>query len=240
MTDLCLINRTSLISDARFANILPALQAQCREDFCPAWGIEVPVLHFVGRNEQPDLAHWKVWFIDISGEAGALGAHTVKDGVPDAFVAVEDDIRYGSEISVTASHEVLEMLADPLTTRMGPTIGSRQYVIEVADATESDADGYIRPGLDGKPVWLSNFVLPAYFGLIPAGGVGGGPWDFLQRLTGPCPAQRPGGYLGWFDLSTQQWGQDMMRYADGTFSRRATRILGRTARRAARGVPTPP
>lgn len=230
MVDICLINRTSRIRDARFAAILHALQAQCAEDFCPVWGIAVPVLHLVGRNEQPDPSHWKLWFRDTSDDAGALGYHEDASGVPEGFVFVEDDIRYGSAISVTASHELMEMLADPTTTRMGPTIGGAQYIVECCDACEADEDGYLKLG-----VQVSNFVLPAYYGLIPAGGAGRGPYDFRDLLTAPCPMLRPGGYI--MALENGAWTSKMARYEDGTLSHRAIKPLGRTARRAAKGVP---
>jgi hypothetical protein len=236
--DICIINRTSRIRDARFANVIPALQAQATEDFCPAWQIEAPTLHLVGINEQPDPSHWKMWFKDTTGENDALGLHDLQNGIPFAIIGVEDDINSGNEISVTAAHELHEMLVDPFINRMGPTIGDKQYIVETDDAVEADTFGSSRPGLDGKPVRLSNFVLPIYF--IPDSQ---GPWDFAGYLKGPIPSQLPGGYLGWRSVSTGSWGTDMMRENDNVYSTRALRAFGRTWRRtktdAATLVPHP-
>jgi hypothetical protein len=224
--DICIINRTSRIRDARFANIIPALQASAASEFCPAWQIEAPTLHLVGRNEQPDPSHWKLWFLDEIDEPTALGFHDLANGIPFANVGVNADITSGNEISVTADHELHEMLADPFINRMGPTIGDKQYIIETDDAVEADTFGSSLPGLDGKPVRLSNSVLPAYF--IPGSQ---GPWDLGGYLRGPIPSQLPGGYLGWRSVSTGSWGTDMMRENDNVYSTRALRAFGRTWRR---------
>ncbi len=188
------------------------------------------MLHLVGRAEQPVANYWKLWLMDNSDDAGALGYHDDPGGVPEARVFVEDDIRYSSEISVTISHELMEMLADPTTTRMGPTIGGAQYIVEVCDAVEADEDGYPKLG-----VQVSDFVLPAYYGFRAWGVPLSAPYDFRGLLTASCPALRPGGYIMF--LENGVWTNKMARYADGSLSHRAIRPLGRTFRRAARGMP---
>ncbi len=222
MIKIALINRTSRIRDAVFATRLAAFQAQITEDFCPAWGIDPVTISFVGKAEVPDPALWKVWLLDNSDQADALGYHEDETGVPESKIFVEDDMKYGSEISVTISHELLEMLADPKIDRVGPTIDGLQYMVEVGDPVEADLDGPQHGG-----VRLSNFVLPPYY--VPGSA---GPWDFMGLLKGPCPDMRPGGYLAWRRVSTGEWGSSMMRYEDGTFSQRATKVQGRGARRA--------
>jgi hypothetical protein len=224
MIDISLINRTSRIRDARFAFVLPALQAQITEDFGPAWDIEPVTLHLVGRRQQPNPVHWKVWLLNNSDQPGDLGYHEDDTGIPEAKIFVEDDLRYGAEISVTISHELLEMLADPQITRMGPTIDGAQYVVEVCDGVEADGDGYIKLGLR-----VSNFVLPAYYTEAPAPG----PYDFRGLLQVPCPALRPGGYA--LFLKDNAWHTTAARYEDGTLSHRAVRPAGRSWQRAAKG-----
>lgn len=229
MIDIALINRTNRIRDARFADILPALQAQITDDFCPAWGVEPVTLRLVGRAEQPDPAHWKVWLLNTSDVPGDLGYHEADTGTPEAKIYVETDILSGSEISVTISHELLEMLADPTTTRMGPVIDGAQYIVEVCDAVESDTDGYQKLGLTHS-VQVSNFVLPAYYESGAAG-----PWDFRKLLTAPCPTLRPGGYSMFYKDSA--WSSTMARYADGSLSPRSIRQKGRSWQRTQLPVP---
>jgi hypothetical protein len=228
MTDIALINRTARIRDAVFAGRLAAFQAQITEDFAPLWGVAPATLHFVGKAEAPDPAHWRVWLLDNSDQAGDLGYHEDAAGVPEAKIFCEEDMRYGSEISVTISHELLEMLADPLTSRMGPLIDGAQYIVEVCDPVEADDDGYEKAG-----VKLSNFALPAYYqpGQPGVTQAAGGPWDFRGLLTGPCPMLRPGGYAMF--LKNGGWTSTMARYEDGALSHRAIRPYGRSWQRAA-------
>lgn len=224
MIEFALINRTSRIRDKRFADILPALQVSA-EEFCRAWHIDEPVtLRFVGLREQPAAPWWKLWFKDRADEPGALGYHTVLNGIPDGMVGVEDDILSGNEISVTADHEIHETLADPFTNRMGPTIDGRRYIIETDDAVESDIFGRTLPGAQGQPVRLSDSVTPNYF--IPGAP---GPWDMQGHLTGGCPNMLPGGYLGWLEVTSNQWGTTMKREEDSeAYSARARRAFGRS------------
>jgi len=229
MINIALINRTARIRDARFQSILAGLQAQITEDFAPAWGLgeESIVLHFVGRRQQPDPTHWKCWLLNNSDDAGALGYHEDDTGTPEAKIFVEEDLRYGASISVTISHELLEMLADPQTTRMGPTIDGAAYIVEVCDAVEADGDGYIKNG-----VLVSNFVLPTYYEPSALR-----PFDFRSLLTAPCPALRPGGYIMFLKDGT--WQSKMARYEDGSLSHRAIRPWGRSWKRASKGATGP-
>ena len=227
MIDIDLINHTSRIRGARFASILPALQAQITEDFCPQWQIEPVVLHLVELGQLPTLGHWKVWLLDFSDASEDLGYHEDESGTPEAKIFCEEDLKYGSEISVTISHELLEMLADPQAARMGPTVNGAQYIVEVCDPVESDSDGYEKPDANGTMVKVSNFVLESYF---QPGSTG--PWDWRRRLSGPCPMRLPGGYSMF--LKDGAWQSVMSRYADGSLSQRAIKPRGRCWKRASR------
>ncbi len=223
MPNIALINRTPRIRDAPFARLLPALQAQVNEDVAPHWMTEMTILHLVGRKEQPDPTHWKIWLLGTSDIAGDLGCHEDDTGIPEAKIFTEDDMRYGAEISVTISHELIEMLVNPRIDQL-VNIGGVQYVREACDAVEADGDGYLK--LDHR---MSNFVLPSYFQPGSAG-----PWDFRSLLSGSCPAKRPGGYV--LSFHDGAWHTDARRYADGTMSHRASKPFGRTARVAARST----
>jgi len=222
MPNIALINRTPRIRDARFVALLPALQAQMTQDVEPAWNLEPTTLHFVGRQHVPDPAHWKLWWLGNSDIAGDLGYHEADPGLPEGKIFTEDDMRYGAEISVTTSHELIEMAINPFITRLSDVIAGWWYAMEGCDPVEADLDGPIKMGFR-----LSNFVLQSYF--VPGSS---GPWDFMRLLTGPCPTRRPGGYV--LREQNEPWETLAERHADGTMSHRAFKPFGRTARIAAR------
>ena len=233
MTDIAIINRYHRVRDARYQALLPVLQAQVSQDFAPMWGADA-TLHFIGLHDPvpTDPTIWKCWLLGQSDQAGDLGYHDDPSGTPEAKIFVADDLQYGAQISVTISHELLEMLGDPDTQRLtgGGTDSSVQYAIEVSDPVEADEDGYDRVGPDGKVYRVSNFCLPAYFGL--ANPDGSQRYDWLNLLTGPVPTLRPGGYQ--LAFANGSWTTIAARHADGTLSHRATKPLGRSWRVASR------
>src|SRR6266581_3514657 len=95
--------------------------------------------------------------------AGALGYHDLtKQGLPLGKVFAGSDMKLGYNWTVTASHELLEMLADPdinLTAFVQDSDTSGiLYAYETADACEADEYGY---KIDG--VLVSDFVFPSWF-----------------------------------------------------------------------------
>jgi hypothetical protein len=67
---------------------------------------------------------------------------------------------------------------------------------EVADPVEDDSLGYTRPGADGKPVLLSDFITTKWFDTGTAG-----PYDFLNHVQ-YAHQVLSGGYAQWWDGTT--------------------------------------
>jgi hypothetical protein len=94
--------------------IAEALTIQVQRDFAPAWGVEGAQFTVGGRGD-------KIHFFDSAREAEEFGWHVTDDrGLPYAHVFAAASISHGNgwaegaeAVSVTASHEALEMLADP-------------------------------------------------------------------------------------------------------------------------------
>src|SRR5215204_2029256 len=94
--------------------IAEALTIQMQRDFAPAWGVEGAQFTVGGRGD-------KIHFFDSAREAEEFGWHVTDDrGLPYAHVFAAASISHGNgwtdgaeAVSVTASHEALEMLADP-------------------------------------------------------------------------------------------------------------------------------
>lgn len=98
--------------------MVAALQFQVTHHFSPAWGITAD-LNFITKGRVPRKKAWQIVILDNSDQAGALGYHDMtKDGLPIGKVFAKTDQRYGLKWSVTASHEILEMLCLGPTTRV--------------------------------------------------------------------------------------------------------------------------
>src|SRR5213594_2301364 len=139
---VAVINASTVLKDADAGKAVPALQAQIHNDFAPAWGVDADLV-FIPKGSEPPAGAWWLAILDNSDQAGALGYHDLTDeGLPLGKVFAASDITYGYEWTVTASHELLEMLADPdinltVFVQSDATRGLI-YMHEVCDACEAD------------------------------------------------------------------------------------------------------
>lgn len=193
------INASKILSDAQVEAVVPALQKQVSLDFAPVWGIDATLM-FVPRGASPGANTWWLAILDDSDQANALGYHETTDtGLPLAKVFAKTARQDGVQWTVTASHELLEMLADPeinLTVFVQPTAtAGTLYAYEVCDACEADEFGY---KIDGTLV--SDFVYPTWFeSFQPRGAT---QFCHSGKLTAPLPELLPGGYIGAFDVGS--------------------------------------
>jgi hypothetical protein len=195
---------SSPLADAQAQRIAKALATQVSKDFYNTWGLSAYV-SFVPKGRKPPKGYWWLAFLNTSDEAGALGYHDLTpEGLPLGKAFVGTDLQYGAEPSVTASHELLEMLGDPyinLTTLVQDSQGVRVYAYENCDAVEADELGYTIDLWDGKPpVLVSDFVLPRYFDPTASG-----PLSFKGNVHEPFEIA-PGGYLSYWS-ATGGWQQ---------------------------------
>ena len=149
------INACPVLQDSEVQAIVPSLQKQVSQDFAPAWGFDAD-LTFVRRNGQPPPGSWWLVILDNSDQAGALGYHDITtEGLPLGKVFAASDLQFGNNWTVTASHELLEMLGDPdinLTVFIQPDATSGiLYAYEVCDACEADNYGYVVDGVTVSP-----------------------------------------------------------------------------------------
>lgn len=189
------LNRSSALSDDEVLRIVAALHKQVVRHWGPHWHTTATLT--TRRVERA----WRLVFLDDSDQAGALGYHDLTDrGRPQGLVFARTDRENGLQPSVTASHELLEMLGDPYLnlTALDPQ-SRRLYAYEVADPVEADGLGY---EIDG--VLVSDFVLPRYFD--PQADGAGRPLDYRGFLTRPF-ALAPGGYMSYLDSLDGPWRQ---------------------------------
>jgi hypothetical protein len=224
---VAVINESTLVSDQEVATAVPALQTQVDRDFSPVWHTGA-VLSLVPRGSQPPPGQWWVVVTDDADQAGALGYHDLtSEGLPIAKVFARTSAGAGLPWTSVASHELLEMLADPdidLTVfdQDGATTGTL-YAYEVADPVE--AQGY---QIDG--IAVSDFVTPRWF--MP--GVPGGAVDFMGAASSALEIL-PGGYVGVFDVTAGSgWQQRTNGEPLWWCSRRHRRRIPRRERRRSR------
>ena len=133
-----------------------AIQKQVTRDFGPCWGVQATVDAF-GRLEDVPLGYWPVVVLEDI-HANALGYHVDKHGQPYALV------KHTTGWELTASHETLEMLADPFGNRVVAARsikrgqGRVQYLVEVCDPCEGAQFAYTVNG-----VLVSDFYTPHFF-----------------------------------------------------------------------------
>jgi len=193
-----IINSSTVLTDDQVKPVVDALQTQVHRDFDPPWGIDAD-LTFVPSGGQPPPGNWWLAVLDDSDQAGALGYHDVtNEGLPIGKAFAGSDIKMGYQWSVTMSHELLEMLADPeinLTVFVQPTANAGTlYAYEVCDACEADEFGY-RIG----SVVVSDFVYPAWF--ESSRQPGSTQFDFGSKISKPLQLLKDG-YIGTFDVKT--------------------------------------
>jgi hypothetical protein len=203
MTVVAVLNHSSVVTDAEIAAMVPALQQQVSTDFAPAWGTDAHVT-FVANKQRALKGAWQLVVLDDSTQAGALGFHDLTAaGLPISKVFAKSDLAYNASVSVTVSHELLEMLLDPwINTAAQHPDGVSWYAYEACDAVEADVLGYKIGG-----VLVSDFVLPPYFEPQPAPH---SRFSFRQSLTKPF-SLAAGGYssvwkpgTGWTQVNAEE------------------------------------
>jgi hypothetical protein len=208
---VALVSLTREITSANLMQVAAAVQKQVTRDFAPLWGLRAVVDAFEELKDVPSDYHPVVLFGDpdeligrLEFEIGDVNAARLVEqfegnrlgGIhlnaftrqPFALIAVSD------EWSVTASHECLEMLADPFGNRLiaapHPTNPDERvrYLLEVCDPCQT-----IWYPVNG--VKVSDFYTPRYFDPVrnPAAF-----YSFTGALERPLDLL-DGGYITWID-----------------------------------------
>lgn len=195
-----------------------ALTRQANEHLGAAWGLP-PVE--VYPSAKPVAGHWALVLFDDADQADALGYHDLTaDGLPVGKVFVKDTVAAGEKVSVTASHELMEMLIDPGCQLCAEGSPGLFYALEVADAVQENSYA-----IDGVPV--SDFVHPAWFESFRS--PGSARFSHLGTITRPFELAH-GGYISYFrdGIWDQVFGSPAAREKfDPKRKRRAARRAGR-------------
>jgi hypothetical protein len=167
-------NKAVMPLGVNFDGLIAAMQAYVDKHVAPVWGTPAKLTKTTGFVPNT----WAMVFLDIADAPGALAYHDLTpDGLPLSKVFVKTTIDAGELVSVSASHELIEMLVDPAINLMttGPD-PKATYAYESADPVEA-----LSFNVDGIP--MSDFIYPSYFEIFrKANSV---PFDHLNKVTKP-------------------------------------------------------
>ena len=200
---IALIDDTGQINPSELATVAADLTEQTTRDFGPIWNARALVR---ALSEQTRLPHY--WPIRIRiklNQPGALGFHSDSQNQPVAYIELTPDW------PGTASHELMEMLADPSGNRMHPPAllpdgldpgqvglgagGLVEYLVEVADPCEAAS-------YQVGATKLSDFIDPDWYqSTLPAPGV----CSHTGLLSRPREVA-DGGYVS-FKRADDEWFQ---------------------------------
>ena len=147
-------NRASTPLGVDLDALIAAMQTFVDQYVAPVWGTPAKLV----KSKDYLKGAWAMVFLDNADQPGALAYHDLTpDGMPQAKVFVRTTLDNHDLVSVSASHELVEMLVDPATNMMttGPDANT-MYAYESADPVEEQSFK-----VNGIP--MTDFVYPAYF-----------------------------------------------------------------------------
>ncbi len=207
---IALVNAATVPLGVDLYALARALQIYVDQHYAPVWGTACKVVAVTG-NQIPANC-WGIVFLDNADQAGALGYHDLTPtGLPMSKVFVKTIQHYNESLSVTASHELAEMLVDPGIQMAVYGPNGLFYAYETADACEAY-------GFKINGIIMSDFVYPSWFeSFHPANSV---KFDHLNKCSRPFQLL-PGGYIGVFGRQgwTQIFGDKNQALAKRQFKR---------------------
>jgi hypothetical protein len=174
-------NRATVPLGVGLDPLIKAMQVFVDEHVAPVWGTPAKLV----KTNDFKKGAWAMVFLDNADAPGALAYHDLTpDGFPIAKVFVKTTLKNNDLVSVSASHELVEMLVDPAINLMttGPD-PKTMYAYESADPVEA-----LSFSVKGIP--MTDFVYPSYFeSFRKAGSV---KFDALGKVKKPFEIPKDG------------------------------------------------
>ena len=185
-------NKATVGLGVDFGRLIATLQTFVDDYFVPVWGTPAKLV----KTATFRRGAWAIAFLHRADVANALGYHDLTpDGLPFSKVFVKTTLAAGQKVSVTACHELAEMLVDPAINLCSTGPNNLVYAYETADAVEE-----VEFSIHGIP--MSDFVYPAWFeGFRKPGSA---QFDYAKRVKRPFQIL-PGGYM--IVLKNGRWTQ---------------------------------
>jgi len=189
------------VPPSQLSAVAAALQQQVTTDFGPLWNVQATVSPFATVGDMP-IGYWPVVIqnqIDPN-DPNREGYHTDNNNQPVAFVS------FLANWTLAASHEILEILADPYGSSFaaGPSSDPAnannrvQYLLEVCDPVQDARFAYTV-----NDILVSDFITPHYHDPDGSEGVR---YDFRGQVGKPRQVLN-GGLLSWQDPALDEWFQ---------------------------------
>ena len=147
-------NKSTVPMGVDFDALIAAMQEYVTVHIAPVWGTPAKLV----KTTDFKSGAWAMVFLDDADQPGALAYHDLTpDGLPVSKVFVKTTLDDNELVSVSASHELVEMLVDPAINMMttGPD-PKTMYAYESADPVEALS-------FPVKGIPMSDFVYPSYF-----------------------------------------------------------------------------
>lgn len=201
--NVALVSDTPVVDSSQVSLAAAAINKQVARDFGPLWNVDATVSAFDKLEDVP-VDYWPVIIRDDINQPGAAGYHTDDNGQPFSLIQADDSW------TLTSSHEVLEMLADPFGNRTiagsppsnspDPVSGFDRvvYLVEVCDPCEDNQFAYTSNG-----VVVSDFITPHYYDPNDSGGA---QYSFGGNIQAPHTVLE-GGYVSFGNPVDNHWYQ---------------------------------
>jgi hypothetical protein len=195
---IALVSETPQVPAASLDVAAAALQTQVLRDLEPAWGVRATVDAFADLDHVPPTYYPMIVRDDIGVDAA--GIHLDQDFTPFGLV------KFSNRWTLTASHEILELLCDPFGNELHPAPSLKQdqglveYLVEVCDPSEAVEFSYRING-----VVVSDFYLPSFFDPVADPRAS---YSFTGAVRQPLEV-REGGYLSWRNPVDSHWWQQV-------------------------------
>jgi len=147
-------NKATVPLGVGFDALIKAMQVYVDDYVAPVWGTQAKLI----KSKSYVKGDWAMVFLDDADQPDALAYHDLTpDGLPQSKVFVKTTLDNGDLVSVSASHELVEMLVDPAINLLstGPN-ANLVYAYESADPVEELS-------FKVKGIPMSDFVYPSYF-----------------------------------------------------------------------------
>jgi hypothetical protein len=186
--DIAVFNQATTPLGLDLERFIAAMQTFVTQYVVPVWGTPARLVRTTGFKK----GAWAFVFLDNADQAKALAYHELTpDGFPLSKVFVKTIADARASLTVSATHELVEMLVDPAINllSLGPD-PKAAYAYESADPVEDDALGFKVNGF-----LVTDFVYPSYFENFHK--PGSTKFDYRGKVTRPFQILR-GGYQSIF------------------------------------------